>query len=95
MILERAEVIIKPGMMDEFLEVLRRDALPLTALCTGCLSFRALRGLEDADSAMLLAECESLEAQLASRPEPTHARFREIVVAYMSGAKATVHFQPI
>jgi quinol monooxygenase YgiN len=95
MILERAEVIIKPGMMDEFLEVLRRDALPLTAQFTGCLSFRALRGLEDADSVMLLAEWESLEAHLASRPEPAHARFREIVVPYTAGAKTTVHFLPV
>jgi quinol monooxygenase YgiN len=49
MVLERAEIIIKPGMMGEFLEVLKTQALPLTAQFTGCLSFRALRGVEDAD----------------------------------------------
>ena len=95
MILERAEIIIKPGMMPEFLEVLRSEALPLTAQFTGCLSFRALRGLEDADSVMLLAEWESLDAHLASRPEPAHARFREIVLPFTAGAKPTVHFFPI
>ena len=95
MVLERAEIIIKPGMMPEFLEVLRSEALPLTAHFTGCLSFRALRGVEDADSVMLLAEWESIEAHLASRPEPAHARFREIVLPYTAGAKATVHFVPI
>ena len=56
---------------------------------------RALRGLEDADSVMLLAEWESLEAHLASRPEPAHARFREIVVPFTAGAKTTAHFLPI
>jgi quinol monooxygenase YgiN len=88
MILERAEVIIKPGMMEEFLAV-------LTAEFTGCLSFRALRGVEDADSVMLLAEWESIEAHLASRPEPAHAEFRQIVLPYTAGAKQTVHFADI
>jgi quinol monooxygenase YgiN len=86
MILERAEVIIKPGMMEEFLAVLKAKALPLTAEFTGCLSFRALRGVEDADSVMLLAEWESIEAHLASRPEPAHAEFRQIVLPYTAGA---------
>ncbi len=95
MILERAEIIIKPGMMAQFLAVLRSEALPLTAEFTGCLSFRALHGLEDADSVMLLAEWESLEAHLASRPEPAHVRFREIVLPFTAGAKPTVHFLPV
>ena len=95
MVLERAEMIIKPGMMEEFLEVLRRDALPLTREFTGCLSFRALRGVEDVDSVMLLAEWESIEAHLASRPEPAHAKFREVVLPYTAGAKQTVHFLPV
>ena len=95
MILERAEVIIKPGMMEEFLEVLRARALPLTATFTGCISFRALRGVEDADNVMLLAEWDSIEAHLASRPEPAHAEFREIVLPYTAGAKVTVHFEPV
>ena len=92
MVLERAEMIIKPGMMEEFLGVLKEQALPLTAQFTGCLSFRALRGIEDADSVMLLAEWESIEAHLASRPELAHEEFRRIVLPYTAGAKQTVHF---
>jgi quinol monooxygenase YgiN len=94
-VLERAEVIIKPGMMEEFLEVLKTQALPLTAQFTGCLSFRALRGVEDVDSVMLLAEWESIESHLASRPEPAHEQFRQIVLPYTAGAKQTVHFTPV
>lgn len=95
MILERAEVIIKPGMMDEFIGVLRSEALPLTTSFTGLISFTALRGVENADNVMFLAEWESLEAHLASRPEPAHEEFRRLVVPYTGGAKATVHFAPI
>jgi quinol monooxygenase YgiN len=95
MVLERAEVIVKPGMMDELIELLHRRALPLTATFTGCLSFRALRGVEDADSLMLLAEWESIEAHLASREEPAHEEFRQLVRPYTAGAKQTVHFSPI
>jgi quinol monooxygenase YgiN len=95
MILERAEVTIKPGMMDEFLTVLTGEAIPLTRTFTGIISFTALRGEEDADNVMFLAEWESLEAHLASRPEPAHARFREVVLPYVAGAKTTVHFHPV
>lgn len=95
MVLERAEVIIKNGMMDEFLEVLVRRALPLTETFTGLLSFKALRGVEDENSVMFLAEWESIEAHLASRPEPAHAEFRSIVVPFTAGAKQTVHFAPV
>jgi quinol monooxygenase YgiN len=95
MVLERAEVIIKEGLMDEFIEVLVSKALPLTKSFTGLISFRALRGVEDANSVMFLAEWESIEAHLASRPEPAHAEFRSIVVPYTAGAKKTVHFSPV
>lgn len=95
MILERAEIIIKEGLMDEFLSVLRDQALPLTSQFTGCLSFKALKGVEDAESVMLLAEWESIEAHLASRPEPAHQEFRQLVLPYTAGAKPTVHFEPV
>jgi quinol monooxygenase YgiN len=95
MVLERAEVIIKDGMMDEFLEVLTSRAIPLTATFTGIISFKALRGVEDVNSVMFLAEWESIEAHLASRPEPAHAEFRSIVLPYTAGAKTTVHFTPV
>ena len=95
MVLERAEITIKPGMMEQFLEVLAEQAIPLTQTFTGIISFTALRGEEDADNVMFLAEWQSIEAHLESRPEPAHARFREIVLPYVAGAKTTVHFHPV
>ncbi len=95
MVLERAEISIKEDKMAEFIEVMRTQALPLTSQFTGCLSFKALYGVEDPNSVMFLAEWESVEAHLASRPEPSHAEFRRLVLPFTSGAKQTVHFQPI
>lgn len=95
MVLERAEISIKDGLMDEFLEVLTSSALPLTETFTGLISFTALRGVEDADSVMFLAEWESVEAHLESRSEPAHAEFRTLVLPYTSGAKQTEHFSPV
>ncbi len=95
MVLERAEIFIAEGRMEEFLEVLRTTAIPLTAQFTGLISFRALRGVEDAMSVMFLAEWESLEAHLASRPEPAHAEFRQHVLPFVAGSKPTVHFDPV
>ncbi|MGE3693114.1 MAG: putative quinol monooxygenase [Novosphingobium sp.] len=95
MVLERAEIEIKDGLMEEFLQVFTSQALPLTRQFTGCLSFRALRGVEHPNSVMFLAEWESVEVHHASRSEPAHAEFRDIVVPFTSGAKQTVHFAPI
>jgi quinol monooxygenase YgiN len=95
MILERAEIEIRDGLMEEFLEVFTSRALPLTATFTGCISFLALRGFEQPNAVMFLAEWESHEAHLASRPEPAHAAFRELVLPFVAGAKPTVHFLPL
>lgn len=95
MVLERAEVFIEEGRMDEFVEVLRSRAIPLTAQFTGLISFRALRGVEDANSVMFLAEWQSIEAHLASRPEPAHEEFRQVVKPFVTGSKQTVHFDPV
>ena len=95
MVLERAEIIIRDGMMDEFLNVFIKSALPLTKRFTGLISFEAFRGVEDVHSVMFLAEWDSIEAHLASRSETAHAEFRSIVVPYTSSAKRTVHFSPV
>lgn len=95
MVLERAEVFIREGLMEDFLEVLKSQAIPLTSQFTGCLSFKALRGVEDVNSVMFLATWESIDAHLASRPEPAHEAFRQLVRPYTTGAKPTVHFEPI
>ena len=81
--------------MDEFLDLFVREALPLTQTFTGLISFKALRGVEDENSVMFLAEWTSIEAHLASRPEPSHEQFRQIVKPYVVGAKQTVHFMPV
>jgi len=95
MVLERAEICIREGKIEEFLAVLESQALPLTTRFAGSRSFRALRGVDDVNSVMFLVEWESIEAHLASRAAPAHAEFRRIVVPYTSGAKPTVHFEPI
>lgn len=95
MVLERAEISVAEGKMDEFLDLFVSEALPLTRQFTGLISFTALRGVEDENSVMFLAEWVSIEAHLASRPEPAHERFRQVVKPYVVGAKQTVHFLPV
>lgn len=95
MVLERAEIFIKPGMMDAFLEVLNGEAIPLTRTFTGIISFKAMRGVEEPNSIMFLAEWPSIEVHLESRPEPAHAKFRELVMPFVDHAKVTTHYQPV
>ena len=94
-VLERAEIIIKDGMMDAFLEVFCKEALPLTSTFTGIISFKAMRGVEEPNSVMFLAEWPSIEVHLESRVEPAHARFRELVVPFVDHAKVTTHYQAV
>lgn len=95
MVLERAEIFIKDGMMDAFLKVLNAEAIPLTRTFTGIISFKALRGVEEPQSVMFLAEWPSIEVHLESRVEPAHAKFRELVLPFVDNAKVTTHYQPV
>ena len=95
MVLERAEISIRPEALSEFMEVLRDKALPLTERYTGCLSFKALQCVEQPDTIMFLAEWESVEAHHASREEPAHAEFRALLLPFAAGARETVHFMQI
>ncbi len=92
MVLERAEITIKQGMMDEFLTVFRTQALPLTTTYSGCLSFKAMRCVEYPDRVMFLAEWELIEAHHASRLEADHTLFRNLVLPFSAGGGETVHF---
>jgi quinol monooxygenase YgiN len=95
MVLERAEIFIKEGMMDAFVKVLNGEAIPLTRTFTGILSFKAMRGVEEPNSVMFLAEWPSIEVHLESRPEPAHAKFRELVLPFVDNAKVTTHYQSV
>jgi quinol monooxygenase YgiN len=94
MVLEIAEIDIKDGKIEETVETLCTRALKLTESYAGCLSFRALRGVENPNKILLLAEWSSIEAHLASRKEPAHAAFRELMYPFSAGAR-TEHFEPI
>jgi quinol monooxygenase YgiN len=95
MVLERAEITIKEGMLEEFLAVFRAKALPLTETFSGCLSFRAIQCVEYPHRVMFLAEWESIEAHHTSRLEQDHTAFREMVLPFVSSAQETVHFTTI
>lgn len=95
MVLERAEIAVLPGKMDEFLAMFREKALPLASQYTGCLSFKAMRGVEHPDHVMFLAEWTSIEAHLESRMEPAHCAFRELVLPWVDHPIGTVHYETI
>jgi quinol monooxygenase YgiN len=95
MVLERAEITIKDGTLDEFLQVFRAKALPLTETYSGCLSFKAMQCVEYPNRVMFLAEWESIEAHRASRLEPDHTEFRNMVLPFSAGGAETVHFTRI
>ncbi len=92
MVLERAEFTAQEGKGDAVAEVLKQRGLTLAATYTGCKSFRAIRCVEYPETFMFLAEWDSIEAHQASRLEPAHVEFRELLLPYAAGARETVHF---
>lgn len=92
MVLERAEFTARQGSGDALADLLHSRGLALAATYTGCLSFKAMRCVEDPDTFMFLAEWISIEAHQESRMEPAHVEFREMLLPYAAGARPTVHF---
>ncbi len=92
MVLERAEFTARQGSSDELAELLQSRGLALAASYTGCLSFKAMRCVEEPDTFMFLAEWVSIEAHQESRMEPAHVEFREMLLPFAAGARPTVHF---
>lgn len=95
MVLERAEIVVGEDNIEELIALLETRALALTDGFNGCRTFRALRGLEHPNSIMFLVEWDSVEAHHASRQDPAHIEFRNLVLPYCLEARQTLHYSPI
>lgn len=96
MVLEVAQLSIKPGKMAAFLAAMEATGSRALEACAGCLSARALGGIESPDIALLLVEWESLEAHAAARTSPEFGRFHEAAGAFFGkGGGSVEHYQPL
>jgi len=92
MLLERAEIEVKPGSEEEFFQVMLDRGLPLLTAVPGVKWAKIGRGVESPAKFLILAEWDSLEAHKAFNQSPQSPEFGQLFAPYAQGG-AMEHFQ--
>lgn len=90
MVLERAEIIVKPGHEDTF-DGLRPEIMRLLEACPGCQSAKVLRGIENPASFLFLLEWDSIEAHNAAKPNQNFVQFTQLIAPHGQGG-SMIHY---
>lgn len=91
MVLERAELIARDGMREEFLAVLRDQGAVLLRAIPGCRGVRVGGGVENPQKILLLVDWESLEAHDAFKQMPEYIELAKLMGPFAAGGAAE-HF---
>jgi heme-degrading monooxygenase HmoA len=91
MLLERAELLIKEGLEDDFAAAMKERGIPLLASVPGVKSVNFGRGVENTNKFLLLVEWDSTEAHSAFAKTPVYTPFRQVISPYSKGG-AMEHF---
>ena len=92
MLYERAEVLVKDGLEEEFLAAMNERGLAILSSTEGVESVRLGRGVENPDKFMLLVHWRSMEDHLAFRDSPGNAQIRELIGGFSKGG-GMEHFE--
>lgn len=92
MLLERAELTIRPGHEEAFAESMREHGLPLLTSVPGVKWAKLGRGVENPEKFMILAEWESMEAHAAFPTLPVYPEFGALFAPHSVGG-AMEHFK--
>jgi heme-degrading monooxygenase HmoA len=94
MVVEKAQLFIKPGQEKDFEQAMQRGREVLAGLA-GCQSVSLARGVENPASYLLLIEWDSVDAHVdATKTEP-FAEFRALAGPHFDGPAAMEHFAPV
>jgi len=76
MLLEVAEIEVRPGAEDQFAAAMRETGVPQLASCNGVVSVRFGRGVENPSRFTFNVVWTSMEAHIAARDLPAFGSFR-------------------
>jgi heme-degrading monooxygenase HmoA len=94
MILEIAEIRIKPGSAAAFEEAARRGLDTVLSKALGFRSYQIRRCIESPERYVLMIEWETLEAHTVGfRQSAAHAEWRAIVGSFFEKAPFVEHFE--
>ena len=91
MLVERSEIVIKPGMEDDFAALLAEQAVPLLKGLPGVNAVSFGRGVENPDKFLLLVEWAAMEDHTAFTQAPVFPEFRAMLMPFSKGG-AMEHF---
>jgi heme-degrading monooxygenase HmoA len=92
MLVERSELLIKPGSENAFDAAMRKQGIPLLEAIPGVVSVKMGRGVENPDKFILLVEWQSMDAHTEFRTAPSNAALRQVISPFSRGG-AMEHFE--
>lgn len=93
MVLERAEIPVKPGQSTAFVTMMQDEGLNLLAGADGCTAVRLGRGVENPDLHILLLEWESVAHHLDFTKTEAFDEFKALAGPYFAGPPRMEHFE--
>ena len=95
MVLESAEILVKPGMEAEF-EAAVRQATPLFQRARGCSGMRLQRGVENPRAYRLLVQWNTVDDHnVHFRGSDDFQEWRRLVGHCFDGAPSVSHVEPV
>jgi heme-degrading monooxygenase HmoA len=95
MVIERAQIDVKPGEEEAFAAALR-EAREVVASSPGFRSVTLGRGIEQPSRFLLLVEWETLEDHTVGfRESDRFTRWRELIGPYFAAAPDVEHYEPV
>ena len=94
MVIERAELPIKPGREEEFQKQFT-SGVPHLRGAQGCMNISLARGIENPSKYLLFIEWETLAAHQSFTATEAFGKFVALIRPYLADKPNTEHFAPI
>jgi heme-degrading monooxygenase HmoA len=96
MIVEIAEIYVRPGTQDQFDQAIRRGVETAVATSPGFRRYEVQRGIESPERYVLIIEWERLENHTVDfRGSEAFVRWRAIVAPYFAKPPQVEHFERV
>jgi heme-degrading monooxygenase HmoA len=92
--LERAEIVVKEGLEENFASVLKDKAVPLLSQDPGVNSVKFGRGVENPGKFILLVDWKSLDAHTEFKNGSVYPEFGKLFAPFSKGG-AMEHFEMV
>lgn len=94
MVIERVEIMVKPGQESQFEAAMVRGR-ELLASAAGCHGVKLARGVENSSKYLLTLEWDAVQSHIDFTTTPAFAQFREVAGPFFADKPAMEHFAPV